>query len=395
MQKLSILFLALLLAVSLVFVSCESNPNNQHTETKTEATGKEFDDSAANAIMDGNKDVMAEVQPYLATIQGIMKNPGNIKSLAVNLKVEPGNSGDTFSFTTAEDYKAYKSYLEKYNETADSGKGMYIPDDSVLVPQKYKYISVSWKRSGSDELVLTYKTDKKAYKVEDFHYGESVDNPLGMDVQCFGYAHETDGGADYSSIINNFLVLAEAAPTLSGSVTVGVESKTYVFSFSESLSSEGKSIIVVDNISIKEGETTIVSFKCKSALKFSDDFSIVYDDENGSEPVFKGSMTLSFSDIEFLLGDGTYSLSGSIDGTIDFTASRAVVNCTLTEKIKNIEYIALDFSFDVTEDVINKGSIDAVLDCIKIYTFKVGGTSYSSESVKKYISGLVNKSTAE
>lgn len=400
MRKLSILFLALLLAFSLVFVSCESNPNNQSTETKTEATGKEFDDSTANAIMDGNKDAITEVKPYIETIKGIMKNPEGIKSLVVKVKVEPKNSGDTFSFTTAEDYKAYKSYLEKYNETAASGKEMYIPEDSELVPKKYKYIDVTWDvfKDDDDGLVLTYKTDKKAYKVDDFHYGESEDNPLGMDIQCFGYASATDTGADYSSSVNNLLEIARVSPTFSGSVEVGVEDKTYVLSYSEALSSEGRSIILVDNISIKEGETTLVSFKCKSTLKFSDDFSFVEvaDEETRKRSSeVKGSMTLSFSDIELLLGDGTYSLTGSIDGTMDFTKTRAVVNCRLTEKIKNIEYIALDFSIDISADVTDEGTIDDILDCLKIYTFRVAGTSYSSESVKKYISGLFSKDLVE
>lgn len=399
MRKLSILFLALLLAFSLVFVSCESNPNNQNTETKTEATGKEFDDSAANAIMDGNKDVITEVQPYIETIQGVMKNPENITSLVVKVKVEPENSGDTFSFTTAENYKAYKSYLEKYNETTASGKKMYIPEDSELVPKKYRYINVTWNISkDAKELEINYKTDKKEYKVDGFHYGEDEDNPLGMDVQCFGYASKTDTGADYSSSINNFLEIARVSPTLSGSVEVGVSGKTYVFSYSEALSSEGRSIILVDNISIKEGDTTLVSFKCKSTLKFSDDFSFVEvaDEETGkSSPEVKGSITLSFSDIELLLGDGTYSLTGSIDGTMDFTKTRAVVNCRLTEKIKNVEYLALDFSIDISADVTDKGTIDDILDCLKIYTFRVAGTSYSSESVKKYISGLLSKDLVE
>lgn len=403
MRKLSILFLALLLAFSLVFVSCESNPNNQNTETgtetKTEATGKEFNDATAKAVVENNKDVVAEVQPYIETIEGIMKNPEGITSLVVKVKVEPKNSGDTFSFTTAENYKAYKSYLEKYNETAESHDKMDIPADSELVPKKYKYIDVTWNISkDGEELEINYKTDKKDYKVDDFHYGDDEDNPLGMDVQCFGYSSATDTGTNYSSFINNFLEIAKVSPTLSGSVEVGVEGKTYVFSYSEALSSEGRSIILVDNISIKEGETTLVSFKCKSTLKFSDDFSFVEvaDEDTGeSSREVKGSMTLSFSDIELLLGDGTYSLTGSIDGTMDFTKMRAVVNCKLTEKIKNIEYIALDFSIDISADVKDKGTVDDILDCLKIYTFRVAGTEYSSESVKKYISALMNEKAAE
>lgn len=399
MKRLSILLLALLLAVSLIFVSCESNPNKENTEQKTEAEGKEFNEVTASAVMEGNKELAGELEPYIKTIDGIMKNPDDITSLVVKLRIQPKNSGDTFSFTTAEDYKAYKSCLEKYNETADTKDKAYIPADSELVPKKYKYIEVTWDAI-PDKFAFSYETDKKVYNVNDLDYGKTNDNPLGMDAQCFECSTETDPGVtDYSPLISSVLEIAKVTPTLKGSVEIVVKGTTYVLSFSESLSSEGKSIILVDNISIKKGETTLASFKCRSSVKFSDDFSFVdkYDAEAMKYiPAVKGSVTLSFSGIELLLGDGTYSLTGSIDGTLDFTTQRVVVNCTLTEKIKNIEFIALDITFDITKAVIEKAdNVDAILDCLKIYTFRVGGTEYSAESLKKYISTLLSEKAAE
>ena len=399
MKRLSILLLALLLAVSMVFVSCESNPNKENTEQKTEAEVKEFNEVTANAVVERNKELAGELKPYIKTIEGIMKNPDDITSLVVKLRIEPKNSGDTFSFTTAEDYKAYKSCLEKYNETAGSGNEKYIPDDSELVPKKYKYVDVTWNvfpEDGPDE--ISYSTDTKGYKVKDFVYGKTNDNPLGMDVQCFVYAFETD--TNVTDLISTVLEIAKVSPTFKGSVEIGVKGTTYVLSFSESLSSEGKSIIIVDNISIKQGETTLASFKCRSSVKFSDDFSLVekYDAATGKKITtdVKGSVTFSFADIELLLGDGTYSLTGSIDGTLDFTTQRVVVNCTLTEKIKNIEFIALDITFDITKAVMEKAdNVENILDCLKIFTFRVAGTEYSAESVKKYISTLLSEKAAE
>ncbi len=400
MKRLSILLLALLLALSMVFVSCESNPNKQNTEQKTEAEGKEFNEVTANAVVEGNKELAGELDPYIKTIEGIMKNPDDITSLVAKLRIEPKNSGDTFSFTTAEDYKVYKSCLEKYNETAGSEDKAYIPTDSELVPKKYKYIDVTWNYKAVDGLEITYATDTKEYKVKDFLYGEEVDNPLGMDAQCFVYAFETDtNGTDYTSLISTVLEIAKVSPTFKGNVEIVVKGTTYVLSFSESLSNEGKSIILVDNISIKKGETTLASFKCRSSVKFSDDFSFVdkYDAEAMKYiPAVKGSVTLSFTGIELLLGDGTYSLTGSIDGTLDFTTQRVVVNCTLTEKIKNIEFIALDITFDITKAVMEKAdNVEDILDCLKIYTFRVGGEEYSAESLKKYISTLLSEKAAE
>lgn len=387
----------------MVFVSCESNPNKQNTEQKTEAEGKEFNEVTANAVVEGNKELAGELDPYIKTIDEIMKNPEKITSLVVKLRIEPKNSGDTFSFTTAEDYKVYKSCLEKHNEIADTDETVakaYIPADSEFVPKKYKYIEVTW-NAILDKFAFSYETDKKVYNVEDLDYDETNDNPLGMDAQCFECSTETDlGVTDYSPLISSVLEIAKVSPTFKGSVEIGVEDTKYVFSYSETLSSEGKSIILVDNISIKKGETTLASFKCRSSVKFSDDFSLVEKNDTATGKKIttdvKGSVTFSFADIELLLGDGTYSLTGSIDGTLDFTTQRVVVNCTLTEKIKNIEFIALDITFDITKAVMEKAdNVENILDCLKIYTFRVGGTEYSAESVKKYISTLLSEKAAE
>ncbi len=46
------------------------------------------------------------------------------------------------------------------------------------------------------------------------------------------------------------------------------------------------------------------------------------------------------------------------------------MNCPLTEKIKNIEFIALDITFDITKAVMEKAdNVEDILDCLKILSF--------------------------
>lgn len=386
MKKTLILLFTLVIALSLVFVSCDNSIASQ--DKNTEATAIEFDKSVAESVHARNAEAVSVIEDSTSDLSGMTVNPS---SLAVGVSIK-AKEGETFSLISEEDYKEW--FLTK------------IPADMVSrvssTPNKYDYIRMSFNldaskfKSGQSDISevlssfkmkLSYKTkDSEAKEITDLYNFVESEDQLFLDFfACFCKNGESNPQVDLDALYTAISEIASTSPTVKFVFSISDGKNSYTFSLDDVMSVKKNNLTVKDVIEMKRNNELIASLKYTLGITFSSDFDflIVMDNLDSMIDKMTGSVNISVSNIELKIGDNVV-ISGSISGKLDFDKKEANADFSLTERIDGKEYVVLDFG--IAGEASSENS--ELLDLITIKKVKIDGVYYTPESVKAYLADV-------
>lgn len=386
----SALLLLLLLVISVFLASCqmEDDKLDESPKERSEATGEILSESVFQSkILTPNQEYLESLDSAFEDIVALLDSENPDITIEASLKAKDGKA---FSFATTKDYEKLKA---KYEASS-------LPDSSLLVPSSYKEICIkitpesSGSGSSSDGLGLTLSytlsdDTKDSFSNSDDDYETDT---LYWDACALFCGLEAEDN-DTTSQEKLLAILSKISPKVEGEIVLN---NKYTLKFSENLTISENNVLLLNDVYLLNGASKIATFKCKLSIKLFDDFNIFLqaDEDAGTittKPV--GRASLSISDFELTFGTtskNSLSLDVDLKMEADFSKKEISAELNLNEVIAGKQIISLEAAMDLSEsDINNADNVAKLIGKLKIYTLKIGGTSYSADSAKTLLLSLL------
>jgi len=436
MKKLIMITLIMLLAISLVLVSCSNNPN----EEKKEETAKEQDISETELKALGTKysSISTSFASLAAAVDKDSENYKEERTLTVT-----STSNESFKLLTDDEVKKYNNEDDGTTRALTEGESSSTESETIAATE-YKSLSwsVSYKnvedtdgnctlnRSGL-VLTITPAEDEAATKYSDEEGGTAIADSSAMkEYQALLKLYKsTSDSSDVlsfskdSEAMTKFIsIVKEYAPEFNVSITFGTKEQgkleaDVVLSITDdgkilvnvkkaSVSVSKKNIFTTDNAVFKvtPGDDFNLNFNLKSStdgsslyISFTDmaisgsvtvDFEDVtvktpYDDKNYFEFVMKGSVSYNFTSEEtkadVLLSDKAKIDISGISQYLPSGVTLPSLGVTVGFSYEG------KFTLPKSVEEINFDYFDSFIKNIKITKFMIGELPITTDSMNKLL----------
>ncbi len=444
MKKILILLWILLLSVFFLFVSCDNNSNGV-PEERPEATGKEVTQDVFSDVLTKNTSIVKPVSELAPQVMNVIQNA---EELTFTAKIS-AKENSTFSITTVDDYEKYKEYLKTIpdDKIEKPAEASLKPGEYEYIEIEYKTL-VQGEDEDGNIYSIKYK-EKSGNEETVGIYTDPTSKHLMTDLNCLSCSITVDeedySCMDWSALLSKIIAAAGATSDISGTIEVTAGKETYSLSFKDIVTGSDKKLTIKCDCKAEVNSEKVGSGTCTVELTIPDDLYVVEtenegfmlgsfnvevkdidinDTENkslltgnlnvecsvdknsnyslelgvdlkGSEnSIISGNMVLKGnigeSSLYFALNDlniteGDVVITGDLVCDITTSSKECKFACSLSEKVGNTEYMAVELALDYSSDME-----ESLLDAVKIYKLVINGENYSAESLRAMLKQILN-----